>query len=104
MHLQHQVPSVYEEFRNGNFLVQKSAYVFSTIAVDQAHEQTDGHIKGDSGVIGIADNSSALKRWITAGPEIARIIDEFENSFGMCQNPHIIMIRDPQFSQSLLNL
>ena len=28
-------------------------------------------------------NPSALIKWITAGPEVARIIDEFENSFGI---------------------
>ena len=37
-------------------------------------------IKGDGGVIGITDNPSALIKWITAGPERSRIVDEFENS------------------------
>ena len=40
------------------------------------------HIKGDGGVIGITDNLAALINWITPGPEIARVIDEFENSCG----------------------
>ena len=38
-------------------------------------------IKGDRGVIGLTDNPAASQRWITAGPEVARIIDEFETSF-----------------------
>ena len=38
-------------------------------------------IKGDGGVIGLTDNPAALQRWITAGPEVARIIDEFETLF-----------------------
>lgn len=84
MHLQHQVPSVYEEFQNGNYAVQKSAHVFSTIAMDQAHEQMNGHIKGDSAVIWTKDNPSDLIRWITAWPDIARIIDEIKNSVEMC--------------------
>lgn len=80
--LKEKVPSVYEEFNNGNFVVQKSAHVFSTMAMDQAHEQMNDHIKGDGGVIGITDNPSALIKWITAGPEVARIIDDFENIAG----------------------
>ena len=78
--LKERVPSVYEEFNKGNFVVQKSTHVFSTMAMDQAHEQMNDMIKGDGGVIGITDNPSALIKWITAGPEISRIVDEFENS------------------------
>ena len=78
--LKERVPSVYEEFNKGNFVVQKSTHVFSTMAMDQAHEQMNDLIKGDGGVIGITDNPSALIKWITAGPEISRIVDEFENS------------------------
>lgn len=81
--LKHQAPSVHAEFEKGHFVVKKTDHVFSTMAMDQAHEQLNDHIKGDGGIIGITDNSSALIQWITAGPEIARIIDEFENSFGM---------------------
>ncbi|MEW8543564.1 MAG: hypothetical protein AB2693_08500, partial [Candidatus Thiodiazotropha sp.] len=72
-------PPVYEEFNKGNFAVQKSTHVFSAMAMDQAHEQMNELIKGEGGVIGITDNPSALIKWITAGPEIARIVDEFEN-------------------------
>lgn len=48
--------------------------------MDQAHKQMNETIKGDGGVIGITDNPQALLRWIKAGPEVARIIDEFEYS------------------------
>ena len=37
--------------------------------------------KGERGVIGITDNAAALTKWIIAGPEVARIIEEFEKSF-----------------------
>ena len=49
------------------------------MAIYQAHEQINDLIKGDGGIIGITDNPSALIKWITAGPEISRIVDEFEN-------------------------
>ena len=61
------------------FVIQKSTNVFSTMAMGQTHEQMNDLIKGDGGVNGITDNSSALIKWITAGQEISRIVDEFEN-------------------------
>ena len=81
--LRQKVPSVYEELEKGNFVVQKSSHIFSTMALDQAHEQMNDQIKVDGDVIGITDNPSALIKWITDGPEIARIINEFEVSFGI---------------------
>ena len=51
--------------------------MFSTMAMDQADEQVNYLIKRDVGAIGITDNSSALIQWIIAGPEIARIIEDF---------------------------
>ena len=62
-------------------MVQKSDHIFLLMALDQAHEQMNEKIKGDGGVIGLTDNQTALQRLITAGPEVARIVDEFENSF-----------------------
>ena len=58
--LEERVPSIYEEFNAGNFVVGKSNHVFSAIAIDQCHEQLNATIKGDGGVIGITRNASAL--------------------------------------------
>ena len=33
-------------------------------------------VKRDGGVIGITENESTLRRWMIAGPEIARVISE----------------------------
>ena len=57
-------PKVFAEFLKGNFVVKKTAPRFSAIAIDQGHEQ----------------NNAALKRWMVSGPEMARIIGEFEAS------------------------
>jgi hypothetical protein len=35
-------------------------------------------MKGDGGTIGLTEKPSALERWMIAGPEIARLINEFE--------------------------
>ena len=52
--------------------------------IDQAHEQNNAYIKGDGGAVGLTDNPSALRSWMIAGPEVARIIEEFHNE----QNHH----------------
>ena len=72
-------PDIYRQFCNGHFTVQKTKRVFSAIPIDQAHEQNNACVKGDGGAVGLTDDPSALRRWMVAGPEIARMIDEFEN-------------------------
>ena len=44
------------------------------MALDQNHEV----IKGDGGAVGLNDNSVALLRWMVAGPEMARLVNEFD--------------------------
>ena len=66
-------PAVYDEFVKGNFVTQKSQHKFSALAHDQVHEQLNAMVKGDGGVIGITENEAALKRWMVAGPEVARL-------------------------------
>ena len=51
--LKETAPSVYGEFKKGNFVLQKSTQVFSSMAMDEAHEQMNDLLKGDGGVIGI---------------------------------------------------
>ncbi len=70
---------VAKNFNAGNFTVQKTKRVFSTIPIDQAHEQNNACIKGDGGAVGLTDNPRALRRWMVAGPEVARVIEEFHD-------------------------
>ena len=64
----------------GNFPVKKTPHWFSAIATDQAHEQNNACVKGDGGDVGLTENPSALHRWMVSGPEMARVISEFEAS------------------------
>ena len=50
---------------------------FSSIPLDQAHEQNNKLIKGDGRIIGIPENPGVLLRWMAAGPELARMVKEF---------------------------
>lgn len=73
-------PDVYEKFTNGFFVVHKTKKKFSAIALDQGHEQENAVVKGEGGAVGLTENPSALKRWMIGGPEIARIVQEFEKT------------------------
>ena len=79
--LQVKHPNVYQHFERGQFVVHKANRLFSAIALDHAHEQVNASVKGDGGAVGLTENPGALRRWMVAGPEIARMIDEFESFF-----------------------
>ena len=69
------------EFKKGNFVVKKTQHAFSEISFDHAHEQNNKLVKGDGGAIGLTENFSHLLRWMVSGPEVARLVNEFECSF-----------------------
>ena len=73
-------PGVFAQCRKGNFVVKKTTHVFSGIAIVQAHEQNNASVKGDGGAVGLTENPAALRRWMVSGPEMARLIGEFEVS------------------------
>ena len=58
------------------------------MAIDQAHEQNNAAIKGDGGAIGLTQSPEALRRWMLTGPEMARLIAEFEASIGEGSEAH----------------
>ena len=69
--------SIEENFKK-YWVVDKTGNRFSSIPVDQVHEQENAKVKGASGVIGQTENPAALSRWIICGPEIAKLFDEFD--------------------------
>ena len=73
-------PNVYEEFMKGKFTVKKSKHAFSAIAIDHACEQNNASVKGDGGAVGLTEDPFALRHWMVSGPEMARLIGEFEGS------------------------
>jgi len=73
-------PDVARGFNAGNFTIQKTNRVFSAIPINQAHEQNNACIKSGGGAVGLTDNPTALRRWMVAGPEVAALIEEFEDA------------------------
>lgn len=78
MCIEEQHPEVAAEFHKGNFVVHKSDRAFSAVAIDQAHEWLNAVIKGDGGAVGLTENPSALRRWMLAGPEVSRLVANYE--------------------------
>ena len=86
--LEWEIPSVAAEFRKGHFVLQKSYRPFSSIPIDQTHEQNNKIVKGDGGAIGFTERSSQLLRTMVAGPEISRIINEFKSFAELIKKRH----------------
>ena len=60
----------------------------SAIAFDQAHEQNNAIIKGVGVAVGLLskDMDSALRRWEVAGPEVCRLLEEYERLYNITCN------------------
>ena len=56
----------------------KTRNKFSAMAIDQCHEQNNGAIKGSGVSVGLTGNPATLHRWTVAGPEVTRLVAEFE--------------------------
>lgn len=74
--------SISDEFRKC-WVLQKTQHAFSCMPLDQGHEQNNEMVKGSGGVVGITENPTAFKKWMTAGPEQARLLKEFEQSLDL---------------------
>ena len=81
-------PNVYNEFCSSNSVVQKTINLFSAIALDQAHEQNNAIIKGVGGAVVLLskDMDSALRHWEVAGPEVCRLLEEYERLYNITSN------------------
>jgi len=79
-------PHIYTEFIKGHFTVKKTSHVFSNIAIDQAHEQNNAVVKGDGGAVGLTESPAALQRWMVCGPEMARLLNDFDMSINQAQS------------------
>ena len=66
------------KLKNGNFVVNKTNRAFSSLPIDQAHEQNNKMDNGDGGAISLTESSTQLLRWMVSRPGMSRIINDFE--------------------------
>ena len=77
--LQHRHPEVLQEFRRGNFVVQKSGKKFSLILKDPSHEQTTRLCKSASGVANLFDMPQTMDEHVMALSEKLQALNDFED-------------------------
>ena len=76
--LENSRPSVYKEFLNGNFVVSRTSKYFSAMGLDQRQEQHNKDVKGEGGALDLTEDEDNLWRWIDCGPEISKVVKDFE--------------------------
>ena len=102
--LENRLPEVATQFGQGGFIVHKSKRPFSALAIDHAHEQNNKIVKGDGGAVNLMENQRALLRWMVAGPEIARAVNDFETNcvnVSMVGNVDVSTLKHHEDTQSV---
>ena len=74
--------SIHKEFEeHGNWVVLKTTHRFSGIQIDQTHDRNNDLVKSSGSAVGLTENPSAVKEWMIAGPEQARLIKVFDQEY-----------------------
>ena len=76
-------PAVYESFKRGNFVVQRSSNPFCKVPVDQATEWVNKTCKISNGVIGITLNDTARDKFCLSWNEKALVLADTRRLFGL---------------------
>ena len=102
-------PTILDEFENhGHWVMHKTMNKFSSIPIDQAHEQNNRLVKGSGSAVGLTENPTAFRKWMLAGPEQARLLTEFETCFTVenakhCHHEEGLSLQK-SFKQEVMNL
>ena len=76
--LKYTVPQVWDAFKKGGFVVEKSHIPFTAIGVDHSGEQVNKILKINGGLVGISHNVNARDRFFLTAPYIAEITKEMK--------------------------
>ena len=71
--LEHEDPSTWQAFKEGEFVCSKSEVPFTRLYTDQALEQENKVLKGQGGMVGLCQDEKALDRLLVITPTISRI-------------------------------
>ena len=87
--LQKSDASIYDEFLQGNWVVNKNPYVpFCSIGADHGLEQINRAMKVSGGLVGITLNPSARTKFFLISPELARLAGEAQQMAGVLPNTY----------------
>ena len=80
-------PQTWNALKKGDFVVTKSSTPFTNLFVDQTLEQKIRELKVAEGIIGITQNEEALNRYLLIAPELTRLVNGFQRSYGVTHPP-----------------
>ena len=89
MTLSHLHPHMSAGFLKGHFTVKKMSHVFSNLAIDKPNDQHNAGVNDDGGAVGLTECPATLQKWMFSGPEMGRVIIEFERwvDHALCRGP-----------------
>ena len=61
------------------WVVRETTNKFSSIPIDQCHEQNNAIAKREGGMIGLTESPTTFRKWAIAAPEQSHLIKEFEH-------------------------
>ena len=73
--------SVLEQCNKVYFFVNKTDHPFSSMSIDQAHEQNIKVVKVDGGAIDILENESFFLKWVVSGPVRNDLLNKTNQDF-----------------------
>jgi len=77
-------PDIYDEFRNGNWVVNKNSQVsFCCLGADNGLENINHSMKVGGGLVGITLNPSTRAKFFLIAPELARLAEEAKDMAGV---------------------
>ncbi len=75
-------PTVWEEFKNGNFVVKNTQKTFNQLSVDQALEHINKQGKVAGGLVGITRSEGTRERWCLTYNDMARLSESTRKHVG----------------------
>ena len=82
-------PDIYDEFRQGNFCVNKNEIPFCAICADHAIEHVNKMMKITGGLKGLTQQPAAMTRWFLIAPKLSRLAAQAETTVGVgCELHH----------------
>ena len=84
--LQNKHSDLYKQFADGFFTIAKTHNPFSLIGFDHNHEQENKELQMHGGTLNLSDEC-VFTEWSVAGPEVTRVIAEFEAGMTSSKDP-----------------
>ena len=79
--LQNSNSEVFQGFSNNeSFVIPRTSNPFLSMGIDQCYEQLNKIVKGDGSATGLTEDDNTLRKWMVCGPEVARVVMEFEQN------------------------